>query len=91
VLVIARDILILGGVLVLHFMNHQVHIDAHWTGKVCTFLLMGTLGWVMLKIIPISPLYPTCLASVFVVLSGSFYIRDGLRQIQEHGHAEPHK
>ena len=88
-LVIARDIIILGGVAVLHFMNHHVRIDPHWSGKVCTCLLMITLGWVMLKIIPLSPLYPTSLTAIFVVLSGYFYIREGLHQLQEHGHAEP--
>lgn len=90
VLVIARDIIILGGILILHFINHHVHIDPHWSGKVCTFLLMFTLGWVMLKFIPISPLYPTCVAAVFVVISGYQYIREGIRQLQEHGHAHPH-
>lgn len=88
VLVIARDFIILGGILVLHFMNHHVHIDPHWSGKVCTFLLMCTLGWVMLKIIPISPIYPTSIAAVFVVLSGFLYIREGIRQLHEHGHVE---
>ena len=90
VLVIARDIVILGGVLVLYFMNNHAHIEPHWSGKICTFLLMGTLGWVMLKIVPISPLYPTCITAIFVVLSGFYYLRGGIRQLQEHGHAEPH-
>jgi CDP-diacylglycerol--glycerol-3-phosphate 3-phosphatidyltransferase len=90
-LVIVRDIIILGGIAVLHFINHHVHIDPHWSGKVCTFLLMFALGWVMLKIIPISPIYPTSVAAVFVVLSGYYYIREGIRQLQESGHAEPHQ
>ncbi|MDE0826938.1 MAG: CDP-alcohol phosphatidyltransferase family protein [Akkermansiaceae bacterium] len=89
VLVIARDIIIVGGAMILQFVNHKVHIDPHWTGKACTFFLLVTLGWVMLKIIPISPLYPTCVTAVFVVLSGHFYIREGIRQLQEQGHAEP--
>jgi CDP-diacylglycerol--glycerol-3-phosphate 3-phosphatidyltransferase len=89
VLVIARDMVILGGVLVLHLMTHHAHIEPHWSGKICTFLLMGTLGWVMLKVIPVSPLYPTCLTAVFVVLSGYYYLRGGIRQLHEHGHAEP--
>jgi len=89
VLVIARDIIILGGIMVLHLVNHHVHIDPHWSGKVCTFLLMFTLGWVMLKFVPVSPLYPTCIAAVFVVLSGFFYIRMGIRQLQEPGHDQP--
>jgi len=89
VLVIARDVIIVGGAMILQFMNQRVHIDPHWSGKACTFLLLVTLGWVMLKIIPLSPLYPTCVTAFFVVLSGYFYIREGVRQLQEHGHAEP--
>lgn len=89
VLVITRDIIILGGALILHFANHHVEIDPHWSGKACTCFLLITLGWVMLKIIPISPLYPTCVTAIFVVLSGIFYIREGIRQLQENGHAEP--
>ena len=88
-LVIARDIIILGGVAVLRFMNQHVRIDPHWSGKTCTFLLMLTLAWVMLKVTTLSPLYPTSVAAVFVVLSGFFYIREGIRQLHEHDHGKP--
>jgi CDP-diacylglycerol--glycerol-3-phosphate 3-phosphatidyltransferase len=87
-LVIARDILILGGVFVLRYMKTEVRIDPHWSGKVCTCLLMITLGWVMLKIIPLSTLYPTSITAVFLVLSGYYYVRQGLDLLQEHGHAQ---
>ena len=80
--------IILGGSAIVHIINHEVHTEPHWTGKVCTFLLMVTLGWVMLKIIPLSPLYPISITSVFVVLSGIFYVRSGVRQVHEHDHAK---
>lgn len=86
VLVIARDIIILGGVAVLHFLNHQVHIDPHWSGKACTFLLMTTLAWVMLKFIPVSPVYPVSVTAAFVVISGYCYVREGIRQLPENAH-----
>ncbi|NNC88314.1 MAG: CDP-alcohol phosphatidyltransferase family protein [Akkermansiaceae bacterium] len=88
VLVIARDLVILGGIAVLHFLNQHVHIAPHWTGKTCTFLLMSTLAWVMLKVIPISPLYPVIVTAAFVVASGCFYLRDGLHQLHEHAQPE---
>lgn len=87
-LVIARDIIILLGSAVVHLINQEVHTEPHWTGKVCTFLLMVSLGWVMLKFIPLSPLYPISVTAIFVVLSGVFYVHSGLRQLNEHEHAQ---
>jgi CDP-diacylglycerol--glycerol-3-phosphate 3-phosphatidyltransferase/cardiolipin synthase len=81
--VIARDALILVGIAVLHFFNHRVRIAPVWTGKVCTFTQMLALGWVMLKVVPFSPLYPAALAAVFTVWSGIDYFRLGLRQLHE--------
>jgi CDP-diacylglycerol--glycerol-3-phosphate 3-phosphatidyltransferase/cardiolipin synthase len=81
-LVIVRDAVIWGGIAVLHFLNHQVEIKPHWTGKACTALLMVTVAWTGLKIIPLSPLYPTCLTAVFLVLATFVSIRQGIAQLQ---------
>ena len=88
-LVIAREAIILGGVALLHFLGHQVHVSPHWTGKASTALLMITLAWVMLKFIPFDPIYPTSVAAGFLVLSGIVYSRQGLRQLQDHDHEHP--
>ena len=88
-LVIVRDALILGGVGFIHFMNHHVEIKPHWTGKVCTFTQMLALGWVMLRIIPIDPIFPCALAAVFTLWSGYAYLRDGIRQLHNSPHAKP--
>ena len=50
--------------------------------------IMIALGWVMLKFIPLSPLYPISVTAIFVVLSGVFYVHSGLRQLNEHEHAQ---
>lgn len=76
-LVIARDVLILGGVAYLHFTDHYVEVAPHWSGKACTFALMFTLGWVMLRWIPFSPLYPCLVTAVFVIWSTVIYLRQG--------------
>ncbi len=67
---IIRDIIIIVGISILHYVNSCVPIRPHWTGKVCTVTQMILLGWVMLKIIPFSPLYPTIAAAIFTVWSG---------------------
>ncbi|MDB4618452.1 CDP-diacylglycerol--glycerol-3-phosphate 3-phosphatidyltransferase [Akkermansiaceae bacterium] len=82
-LVIVRDIEIIVGIWILYFLNRRVPINPHWTGKVCTVTQMIALGWVMLKLFNISPLYPTILAAVFTVLSGISYFQEGLRQLRE--------
>lgn len=88
-LVIVRDCIILGGVAVLHFMHHHVHIKPHWTGKVCTFTQMFALGWVMLRVVPFSPLYPSIVAAVFTLWSGYAYIREGMHQLSDSPHTKP--
>ena len=82
-LVIVRDIEIIVGIWILYFLNRRVPINPHWTGKVCTVTQMIALGWVMLKLFNISPVYPTILAAVFTVLSGIAYFQEGLRQLRE--------
>ena len=43
---------------------------------------MIALGWVMLKWVPFSPIYPAILASVFTVWSGISYFQLGLSLIR---------
>ena len=82
VLMIIRDIIIIVGISILHYVNSCVPIRPHWTGKVCTVTQMILLGWVMLKIIPFSTLYPTIAAAIFTVWSGIEYFRQGLHMLK---------
>ncbi len=79
VIVFLRDTLILVGVKYLQVNRYEVHISPHWSGKVCTASQMFALGWVMLKVVPISPTWPCIVASVFTVWSTIVYIGQGLR------------
>ncbi len=78
-LVILRDSIILAGIRVLWSARRKVEIRPHWTGKVCTFSLFFVLGWVMLRAIPLSPIYPCAFAALFIVWSMLEYIRQGFR------------
>lgn len=82
-IMIIRDIIIIVGICILYYVNKHVPIKPHWTGKVCTVTQMVLLGWVMLKLIPLSPIYPTILATIFTIWSGTEYFREGLRQIRK--------
>ncbi len=79
IIVVLRDCVILGGIRVLYSAKRKVVIRPHWTGKVCTFSLFLVLGWVMLKLVPLSPIYPCVAAAVFTLWSMLKYIQQGLR------------
>ena len=81
-LVILRDFIILGGISILYLTHHMRHIGPCWIGKVCTVTQMFALGWVMLKVVPFSPIYPCLVASVFTLWSGYVYLMKGIRQLQ---------
>ncbi len=88
ILVVIRDIIIVGGLWILHHYQTGVKIQPHWSGKVCTVTQMIALGWVMLKWVPFSPLYPAILASVFTIWSGVAYFMIGLRLIRKVPHPD---
>ncbi|MBN8456348.1 MAG: CDP-diacylglycerol--glycerol-3-phosphate 3-phosphatidyltransferase [Verrucomicrobia bacterium] len=85
-LVIVRDCIILGGIVVLHYTGHEVKIAPQWSGKICTVAQMVALGWVMLKWVPFSPIYPCMVAAACTVWSGVDYVRQGLRILHESVH-----
>jgi cardiolipin synthase (CMP-forming) len=87
VLVITRDTVILLGSAVLHVLNGTVRVRPSWTGKVATVLQMAAIAWVMLQM-RIPPLiYVVFAAGFFTLVSGIIYVRDGVRQLSDQGHA----
>jgi len=77
--VVLRDCVILGGIRVLYSARKKVKIQPHWTGKICTVSQMFAIGWVMLKVVPFSPVYPCLVAVFFTIWSGVEYVRRGMR------------
>ena len=82
-LVILRDCIILGGIRILWDHHRKVKFAPHWTGKVCTVTQMFAIGWVMLRVTDISPVYPCIVAGVFTVWSSIAYIRQGQRILRD--------
>lgn len=78
-IVILRDCIILGGIRILWDHRRKVRFTPHWSGKVCTVTQMFALGWVMLRLTDISPVYPCIVAAVFTIWSSIAYIRQGQR------------
>ena len=75
--VVLRDCIILGGIKILYLNHREVKILPHWTGKITTVAQMVAIGWVMLRVTDISPVYPCFVAAVFTIWSSVAYIRQG--------------
>jgi CDP-diacylglycerol--glycerol-3-phosphate 3-phosphatidyltransferase len=77
-IVLLRDCIIIGGIRILWNHHREVKIAPHWSGKVCTVTQMIALGWVMLKVVPFSPMWPCLVAAIFTLWSAAEYIRRGI-------------
>jgi len=103
VLVIARDAIVVAGVITLHMLNGEVRVRPSWTGKTATVTQMIALSLVMLQFnAPLRSVklgafetsiefldLPVYLAGLFTAISGFGYIIDGIRQLHAGGHGEP--
>lgn len=102
VLVIARDMIVVGGAAVLHLLNGTVQVRPSWTGKCATAFQMIALALVMLQWNPFATTFtaggaqvpvsfldlPVVLAGLFTAISGFGYIVDGMGQLHARGHGE---
>ena len=79
--VLSRDVLILIGLTVIHFICGKVKVKPRLTGKVATVLQMGAVLWTLFKWPDGGLPYWTISAAVFTALSGLLYVRDGVLQL----------
>ena len=87
--IIGRDILILVGLVVIHFTVGKVKVRPHLAGKVATVLQMTTVLWVLLKW-PSDWLGVWMLgAALFTGASGLIYVWEGVRQLSSHPSSSP--
>ncbi len=89
VLVITRDALIVAGILLVKRTGREVRYSPHWTGKVCTATQMFAIGWVMLKVEVLPPVYPCLVAAVFTLWSAIHYYQEAARQLRAGRAAHP--
>ena len=78
VLVIARDLEIIGGILILYRINKKVPIEPHWTGKVCTVTQMIATGLDHVEIRPYRPDLPNDSGNIFQHLVRIRIFHDGV-------------
>ena len=84
ILVISRDLILLAGVVLIHMVTGRVTARPRIVGKCATVFQMLMLGWVLLKLD--WPDYRVWLyaAGVFTFVSGTWYVFDGIKQINAH-------
>ncbi len=88
ILVVSRDLVIILGFAVLHYLAGRFEVHPRFLGKACTASQMISVTLVLLQT-PHAPelIYdiPVYIAAVLTVLSGLDYIRDGIRRLNTHG------
>jgi CDP-diacylglycerol--glycerol-3-phosphate 3-phosphatidyltransferase len=93
-LVIARDVIISVGVLIIHMTNGTARVKPLIAGKICTFLQLSCVCWVLIDFWSINsrpwPLEVLIyLAAALTLITGYLYLRDGIHQLRESGHTHP--
>lgn len=103
VLVIARDVIVVTGAVLLQLLNGKVRVRPSWWGKVATVLQMIAIAAVMLQLDFFQHRFllagrevithfldiPVYLAGLFTAISGFGYIMDGIAQLHAGGHGDP--
>lgn len=88
ILVVSRDVMIVVGFAVLHYLAGRFEVRPRFLGKACTASQMIAVVFVLLQT-PHAPelVYdvPVYLAAVLTALSGLDYIRDGIRRLHASG------
>jgi CDP-diacylglycerol--glycerol-3-phosphate 3-phosphatidyltransferase len=84
VLVVSRDLIVLGGCVLIHMLAGRVIARPRVVGKCATFFQMVALGWVLLKIEHPSYRWSLYAAGFFTLVSGIWYMFDGIKQLNVH-------
>lgn len=81
VIIISRDLVVLIGVILVHFMCGKVAVRARFAGKLATVFQMATVLWILFqwtdRALPILIFG----AALFTGLSGVLYVLDGIHQL----------
>jgi CDP-diacylglycerol--glycerol-3-phosphate 3-phosphatidyltransferase len=91
VTILSRDVLLLIGATVIHFVVGKVTVKPHLTGKAATVLQMTAVLWALFKF-NAEWFYYVCIAAALLTgFSGLLYVFDGMRQLAKHPASFPSK
>jgi cardiolipin synthase (CMP-forming) len=82
-LVISRDVMLVSGSILIHFLFGSVIVKPRLPGKITTFFQMLIIVWVLMNL-PSAPFWWVLLTgAVFTIISGVQYFYDGIRQFDK--------
>ena len=87
--VFSRDALVVLGLAVVHFTVGRVTVRPRWTGKVATVLQMAVILWALLHWPAEIQGWLCATAVLLTLISGTQYLRDGMRQLSASPHSAP--
>jgi len=87
--IIGRDILLLAGLVVIHWMVGRVQVRPRFIGKLATVLQMGVILWVLLQRRDVWLEGVMIGAAVCTGVSGLLYVWDGARQLSASPSSSP--
>jgi CDP-diacylglycerol--glycerol-3-phosphate 3-phosphatidyltransferase len=79
--VVGRDVLLLIGLVVMHYIGAKVTVRPHVVGKVSTVLQMTAILWALFKLDPAWLFVWAIGATLCTAGSGVLYVMDGVRQL----------
>lgn len=81
--VISRDLVLIAGAVIIHGICGTVEIQPHMTGKIATVMQMLVIVWA-LAALPVGPFTGLVwTAGVFTLISGLYYLVDGVKQLDK--------
>jgi cardiolipin synthase len=89
VTIIGRDLMLLIGLAVIHLTVGKVTVRPRMVGKVATVLQMAAVLWVLLKWHSVALNYVVLGAAACTVVSGVWYVFDGMKQLSSHPTSGP--
>lgn len=91
VTILSRDVLLVVGLAVIHFIAGKIAVKPHMTGKTATVLQMAAVLWALFKF-DAEVLYWICLAAALLTgISGIIYVIQGTRRLASHPASSPLK
>ena len=90
-IILGRDMLLVIGVAVLHYMAGKASVRPRFSGKLATVLQMATVLWILLQWDPGALSWLARLTAVFTGISGLFYLMDWIKQLSAHPSSAPSK
>ena len=84
VTVLSRDVILLAGFALIHFIAGGMSVKPHFTSKIATVLQMAAVLWTLFKLDAEIHYWICVLAAVLAGISGLIYVFAGMRLLAQH-------